>query len=145
MAAITQIKLSSNNTTYDVNDKRISSTAVTTADYLLTCNSAVTSIAPISIANAASVLGESLGFYNSLKQIPRNTVNDLNNLTTNSFMEIYNDTIQNVPNNSKYGLVIHFNVVSSNFQLYVTGDSTSNIKLYARTKYSNTWYSWCEI
>lgn len=42
---------------HDINDKRISTTAVTTATHLLTCNSGVTSIAPITAANLASVLG----------------------------------------------------------------------------------------
>lgn len=45
---------------HDINDKRISTTAVTTATHLLTCNSGVTSIAPITAANLASVLGEKL-------------------------------------------------------------------------------------
>jgi hypothetical protein len=42
---------------HDINDKRISTTAVTTATHLLTCNSSVKSIAPITAANLASVLG----------------------------------------------------------------------------------------
>ena len=42
---------------HDINDKRISTTAVTTATHILTCNSGVSSIAPISAANLAAVLG----------------------------------------------------------------------------------------
>lgn len=57
MAAINQIKLNSTSTTYDVNDKRITTTAVTTATHFLTTDSSVSSIAPITAANAASVLG----------------------------------------------------------------------------------------
>ena len=55
MAVLNQLTVSG--TTYDLNDKRISKTAVTTATHLLTCNSDVTSIAPITAANLASVLG----------------------------------------------------------------------------------------
>jgi len=55
MAVLNQLTVSG--TTYDLNDKRISTTAVTTATHLLTCNSGVTSIAPITAANLASVLG----------------------------------------------------------------------------------------
>lgn len=57
MAVINQIKLGSSGTTYDVNDKRVTTTAVTTATHVLTADSGVTSIAPITITNLASVLG----------------------------------------------------------------------------------------
>lgn len=57
MAVVTQIKLGASGTTYDINDKRISTTAVSTATHLLTTNSGVTSIAPITTADLASALG----------------------------------------------------------------------------------------
>lgn len=44
-------------TDYTIQDNRISTTAVTTATHLLATNSGVTSIAPITAANLASVLG----------------------------------------------------------------------------------------
>lgn len=63
MAVVNQLNLNvgteqnPNFVLHDINDKRISTTAVTTATHLLTCNSGVTSIAPITAANLASVLG----------------------------------------------------------------------------------------
>lgn len=57
MAAINQIKLNSTSTTYDVNDKRITTSEVSTATHFLATDSSVSSIAPITAANLASVLG----------------------------------------------------------------------------------------
>ena len=63
MAVVNQLNLNvgteqnPNFVLHDINDKRISTTAVTTATHLLTCNSGVTSIAPITAANLAAVLG----------------------------------------------------------------------------------------
>ena len=63
MAVVNQLNLNvgteqnPNFVLHDINDKRISTTAVTTATHILTCNSGVTSIAPITAANLASVLG----------------------------------------------------------------------------------------
>jgi hypothetical protein len=65
MAVVNQLNLNvgteqnPNFVLHDINDKRISTTAVTTATHLLTCNSGVTSIAPITADNLASVLGAS--------------------------------------------------------------------------------------
>ena len=71
MAVVNQLNLNvgteqnPNFVLHDINDKRISTTAVTTATRILTCNSGVTSIAPITAANLASVLGVAgnYGFY----------------------------------------------------------------------------------
>lgn len=63
MAVVNQLNLNvgteqnPNFVLHDINDKRISTTAVTTATHLLSCNSGVTSIAPITAENLASVLG----------------------------------------------------------------------------------------
>ena len=63
MAVVNQLNLNvgteqnPNFVLHDINDKRISTTNVTTATHLLACNSGVTSIAPITAANLASVLG----------------------------------------------------------------------------------------
>ena len=63
MAVVNQLNLNvgteqnPNFVLHDINDKRVSTTAVTTATHILTCNSGVTSIAPITAANLASVLG----------------------------------------------------------------------------------------
>ena len=64
MAVVTQIKLGTSGTTYDINDERIKTTAVNTATHLLTTDSGVTSIAPITTANLASVLGVGSGAKN---------------------------------------------------------------------------------
>ena len=66
MAVVNQLNLNvgteqnPNFVLHDINDKRISTTAVTTATHILTCNSGVTSIAPITAANLASLLGGAL-------------------------------------------------------------------------------------
>ena len=85
MAVVNQLNLNvgteqnPNFVLHDINDKRISTTAVTTATHLLTCNSSVTSIAPITAANLASVLGAYIcGVGGTL--IPENE--DLDNYTT---------------------------------------------------------------
>lgn len=57
MANITELQLQGDSTVHKLNDARITTTAVTTATHILTTNSGVTSIAPITAANLASVLG----------------------------------------------------------------------------------------
>lgn len=52
-----ELQLQGSTTVYKVNDARITTSAVTTATHILTTNSGVTSIAPITAANLASVLG----------------------------------------------------------------------------------------
>lgn len=52
-----ELQLQGDSTVYKLNDARITTTAVTTATHILTTNSGVTSIAPITAANLASVLG----------------------------------------------------------------------------------------
>lgn len=59
MANITELQLQGDSTVHKLNDARITTTAVTTATHILTTNSGVTSIAPITAANLASVLGDS--------------------------------------------------------------------------------------
>jgi hypothetical protein len=56
-----ELQLQGDSTVYKVNDARITTTAVTTATHILTTNSGVTSIAPITAANLASVLGDVFG------------------------------------------------------------------------------------
>lgn len=59
MANITELQLQGDSTVHKLNDARITTTAVTTATHILTTNSGVTSIAPITAADLASVLGGS--------------------------------------------------------------------------------------
>ena len=56
MAAINQITIAGGST-YDVNDKRITTSAVSTATHFLATDSSISSIAPITASNLASVLG----------------------------------------------------------------------------------------
>lgn len=57
MANMTELQLQGDSTVYKLNDARVTTTSVTTATHILTTNSGVTSIAPITAANLASVLG----------------------------------------------------------------------------------------
>lgn len=67
MAVVDQLNLNigteqnPNMVLHDIHDKRISSTDVTTVTRLLGCDAGVNSIAPLTLANAASLLGENLG------------------------------------------------------------------------------------
>lgn len=74
MAAINQITIAGGST-YDVNDKRITTSAVSTATHFLATDSSISSIAPITAANLASVLGVGT-FYN------------VNNIRTVTFRKI---------------------------------------------------------
>ena len=100
MAVVNQLNLNvgteqnPNFVLHDIHDKRISTTAVTTATHLLTCNSGVTSIAPITTANLASVLG------GVVETLPQNS--DLNNLKTRGKKYVspsgaYSSTMSNLP------------------------------------------------
>lgn len=57
MANMTELQLQGDSTVYKLNDARVTTTSVTKATHILTTNSGVTSIAPITAANLASVLG----------------------------------------------------------------------------------------
>lgn len=57
MANITELQFQGDSTVHKLNDARITTTAVTNNTHILTTNSDVTSIAPITSANLASVLG----------------------------------------------------------------------------------------
>lgn len=122
MAAITQIKLDSTSTTYDINDKRITTTAITTCTHVLaSSSSSLTSIAPITAANLASVLGV-LTVNVHPNPIAQNS--DLNNFTAGVY-HCQNasvcSTLTNVPSE-----------VSGNFRLIVIYN-TSN---------STGWWGW---
>ena len=57
MANITELQFQGDSTVHKLNDARITTTAVTTATHFLATNSGISSIAPITAANLASVLG----------------------------------------------------------------------------------------
>ena len=65
MANITELQLQGDSTVHKLNDARITTTAVTNPTHILTTNSDVTSIAPITSANLASVLGGQATIVNS--------------------------------------------------------------------------------
>lgn len=57
MANITELQLQGDSTVYKLNDARITTSAVSTATHFLATDSSISSIAPITAANLASVLG----------------------------------------------------------------------------------------
>lgn len=57
MANITELQLQGDSTVHKLNDARITTTAVSTATHILATDSSISSIAPITAANLASVLG----------------------------------------------------------------------------------------
>ena len=71
MANITELQLQGDSTVHKLNDARITTTAVDTATHILTMatNSGETSIAPITAANLASVLGADVGSVLGIKVI----------------------------------------------------------------------------
>lgn len=75
-----ELQLQGDSTVYKLNDARITTTAVDTATHILTTNSAVSSIAPITAANLASALGVTFNeqstildasSYSSLEDVPQ--------------------------------------------------------------------------
>lgn len=85
MPVLTQLNLNigteqnPNMVLHDLHDIRISSTDVTTVTRLLGCDAGVNSIAPITLANAASLLGETV-IANDGWGINISTTTDMNNM-----------------------------------------------------------------
>ena len=123
MAVVNQLNLNvgteqnPNFVLHDINDKRISTTAVTTATHLLTCNSGVTSIAPITAANLASVLGVK-GTVSLSSGTDLNDIKDTTKIYTCSSATIAS-TLLNCP-------------VSVGFKMYVISVNTADISTAPR-------------
>jgi hypothetical protein len=123
---------------HDINDKRISTTTVTTATHLLTCNSSVTSIAPITAANLASVLG-ALGSSKSLSNCSLNDV-----INTGMYRVTYTNSssVTEKPKSGACRLIVfcNYEVV---LQIWYRNGYTSEF-LYVRTMQENVtdWTAW---
>ena len=148
MAVVTQLNLNvgteqnPNFVLHDINDKRISTTAVTTATHLLTCNSGVTSIAPITAANLASVLGAAV--------VHIDTPSDLNNITAvGVHMYTYLSVVPDhkPSGTSNYSIVVSFwtNYRTLGVQLYVDTAANMEKHFYLRFSGINGWRSWVAI
>lgn len=149
MAALDQI--TTGGVTYDINDKRISSTAVTTATHILTCNSGVSSIAPITAANLAAVLGVTRAMFgDGAEKIPENA--DLNNYTTPGAYRAPNSTtaqsISHRPGGTAFQLwyISPFNVASDRAKYGVQIAFGHLIGIMYRIQSSEgSWNSWTSI
>ena len=142
MAAINQITIAGGST-YDVNDKRITTSAVSTATHFLATDSSISSIAPITASNLASVLGvykldenpnfsdlnDAVGvtqgityYFFSPSVAPQNLPSEIST-TTRFFLEVINSTGK--PNS--YDIIQRITNRSSNvmYQRYRTGTSWS--------------------
>lgn len=136
MANITELQLQGDSTVHKLNDARITTTAVTNNTHILTTNSDVTSIAPITAANLASVLGA--GFFK--KKLYSN--GDFNNIKTNAIVSVENCSTNN-PSSMKYGVLFCSFDGDTGYQLYIPNSSDGYI--YIRPYYSGSFYSWRQI
>lgn len=140
MAVVNQLNLNvgternPNFVLHDINDKRISTTAVTTATHILTCNSGVTSIAPITAANLASVLGETTTAITDWDNVP--------------FYGMFSSssTASNAPAGGGYFTGFQF-FNSRHQHTYQVATRSSDLTIYLRVKtsLSGSWGSWKKI
>lgn len=141
MAAINQIKLNSTSTTYDVNDKRITTSAVSTATHFLATDSSVSSIAPITAANAASVLG-GLQFKN-------NNLDDMDTITTQGIYYVSENT--HLPSGFGNGMLIVFKAAANRILQIIarTNDSQMYWRMtwedYSQPGNPTRWFEWNKI
>lgn len=142
MANITELQFQGDSTVHKLNDARITTTAVSTATHFLATDSSISSIAPITAANLASVLGAHYG---------KEAMNsgDLNNLITNQCLVVDNRTngLSNVPSNFTSMGILTVTSTSQNYgteqRLYVTQNPNINA-IYYRYKWGNSWSSWVQ-
>ena len=125
---------------HDINDKRISTTAVTTATHLLTCNSGVTSIAPITAANLASVLGGLI--FKGASTIPSNSnLNDFYKAGSYQCAMTTAQTLQNCPySNAGIMLIVITRYTNGDMSQQLLFGDPNNI--YSRTKNNDNWGGW---
>lgn len=140
MAVVTQIKLGTSGTTYDINDKRITTSAVSTATHFLTTDSSVSSIAPITAANAASVLG-------GVQQIMGQGM-DANDITATGAYKCDNN-MSNMPvvastyTKGAWGTLFHIENYYR-IQIYCGGDN-SQWGYWIRFRTGSAWHPWAKI
>lgn len=137
MAAINQINVnigteqSPNYVLHDVNDKRISSTAVTTATHLLATDASLSAINPITAANLASVLG-GLRYIGDV-----NTPTNLDGIFTQGLY--YGNPADTIFSNKEPACVCVINIDGKVIQ-YVTGRDSG--KTISRSYNGSSWSSW---
>ena len=138
MPVLTQLNLNigteqnPNMVLHDLHDIRISSTDVTTVTRLLGCDAGVNSIAPLTLANAASLLGaiQSKGNIGNT---------DVDTISVNSIWT--NDNQISLP--TRYGNLIHLCDTYGNYtalQIYLPSDG--GIKTRRKSSNTGTWSAW---
>lgn len=141
MAAINQIKLNSTSTTYDVNDKRITTTAVSTATHFLATDSSVSSIAPITAENLASVLG-ALPYKDTV-------YDDMDNLRVQGLYYVSGNT--HLPSDFGSGMLIVLKAMESRILQIIA--RTNDTQMYWRMTwedfsqpgYPRKWFEWNRV
>mgnify|MGYP006988854264 CR=1 FL=1 len=132
MAAITQIKLSSTGTTYNIYDYRIGTSTISTCSYVLGMTSTSGNINPISTSNLASVLG-----------VPNSAVYStavtLDSLPTGVY-HVYRDAVDGSEFPTEGIAVIEVASSTAKIALLI---SSHNV-LYTNVKW-NAWKGWKEI
>ena len=152
MANITELQFQGDSTVHKLNDARITTTAVTTATHILTTNSGVTSITPITTANLASVLGGVVIKY----QAAANAKKDLNGCTQVGASYIINpggtNAYANFPHANGTGLwgslsVSSFSGGNSLKQVMVGSDVNNVTEVWVRASYQDgvQWESWQRV
>lgn len=125
---------------HDLHDKRISTTAATTATHLLATNAGVTAINPMTIANAASVLG-----VVNAKELG-GSVSDFNSILTEGTYSIGVEKLEDMSNkpaglSSQRALLT---VVVNNNKALVKQTLTGFVggEVFERIYYNNVWQAW---
>ena len=144
MAVINQLNINlgteanQNFVLHDINDKRITTTAITTCSHILaSSNASLTSIAPITAANLASVLG------GSKTNQTLSTSDNLNSCTSLNVVYTWGNSLPtNAP--TDYGVMIVENLRGIIVQK-CTRQSYASYGLYYRQKEGNNWSDWRQI
>ena len=142
MPVLTQLNLNigteqnPNMVLHDLHDIRISSTDVETVTRLLGCDAGANSIAPITLANAASLLGVS-GYNNALGFVNPDTL-----FTPGIYAYLGEDPIGLGENSGGIVEIYRFNNwVVQRANLY---DAAHKNEIYQRT-FNSTWSAWRRI
>jgi hypothetical protein len=139
MPVLTQLNLNvgteqnPNMVLHDLHDIRISSTDVTTVTRLLGCNAGVNSIAPITLANAASLLG---GVDASLYSKEY----DLNEFPVSGIFFLAKAKCENSPSSANDGIFIN-RAGARVFQIWISTALGSSYGMFIRVK-NTSWGTW---
>ena len=141
MAAINQITIAGGST-YDVNDKRITTSAVSTATHFLATDSSISSIAPISAANLASVLGGLINHGDA-------AYTDMDDITTQGIYYISGNT--HLPSDFGNGMLVVLKAKESRILQIIarTNDSQMYWRMtwedFSQQGYPLKWFEWNKI